>query len=93
MLSATKHLQYPLDNKPKQILRFAQDDSTGAFFRSLFIPAEAPTSMRGYSKTGRIAVFGANTRQPARWKSSKYVVLKQASRAGGKGYEGHAGGG
>ena len=35
MLSGAKHLQYLLHNKQMQILRFAQDDSRGHFFRSL----------------------------------------------------------
>jgi hypothetical protein len=32
MLSAAKHPQYVLENKPIQILRFAQDDRVVAFF-------------------------------------------------------------
>jgi hypothetical protein len=40
MLSAAKHLQYLLENKRIQILRFAQDDRVGASFSILFeIPA------------------------------------------------------
>ena len=35
MLSAAKHLQYLLKNKQMQILRSAQDDSRGDFFRSV----------------------------------------------------------
>jgi len=35
MLSAAKHLQYLLENKQMQILRSAQDDSQGDFFRNL----------------------------------------------------------
>ena len=35
MLSAAKHLQYLLENKQMQILRFARDDRQGDFFRSL----------------------------------------------------------
>jgi len=35
MLSGAKHLQYLLQNKPMQILRFAQDDSRGHSFRGL----------------------------------------------------------
>ena len=35
MLSAAKHLLYLIENKQKQILRFAQDDMQGAFFSSL----------------------------------------------------------
>ena len=31
MLSAAKHLQYLLENKQMQILRFAQDDKSGGF--------------------------------------------------------------
>ena len=38
MLSGAKHLQYLPENKQMQILRFAQDDSHGGFFRSLFSP-------------------------------------------------------
>ena len=40
MLSAAKHLQYLLENKQMQILRFAQDDSIDEFFRSRFSPAD-----------------------------------------------------
>ena len=40
MLSAAKHWQYLFGNKPMQILRCAQDDSTEGLFRSLFSPAE-----------------------------------------------------
>jgi hypothetical protein len=29
MLSAAKHLKYLVENKPMQILRFAQDDKAG----------------------------------------------------------------
>ncbi len=35
MLSGAKHLQYPVENKQMQILRFAQDDSPPDFFRCL----------------------------------------------------------
>jgi len=35
MLSEAKHLQYLLEDKPKQILRSAQDDSPVGFIRSL----------------------------------------------------------
>jgi len=35
MLSGAKHLQYLLENKQMQILRFAQDDRHRHFFRSL----------------------------------------------------------
>ena len=38
MLSAAKHLQYLLENKSMQILRFAQDDRAGAFFSILIAP-------------------------------------------------------
>jgi hypothetical protein len=37
-LSAAKHLQYLLENKSMQILRCAQDDRVGAFFRILLSP-------------------------------------------------------
>jgi hypothetical protein len=36
MLSEAKHLHLLIENKQLQILRFAQDDSTEEFFRSLF---------------------------------------------------------
>ena len=48
MLSGAKHLQYRLENKQIQILRFAQDDSCGDFFFSLgmtgcmILPMQAP---------------------------------------------------
>ena len=35
MLSGAKHLQFLLENRQMQILRFAQDDRRGDFFRSL----------------------------------------------------------
>ena len=35
MLSAAKHLQYFVEYSQMQILRFAQNDTVGAFFRSL----------------------------------------------------------
>jgi len=35
ILSGAKHLQYLVENKQMQILRFPQDDSRGEFFRSL----------------------------------------------------------
>jgi hypothetical protein len=35
MLSAANHLQYLLEKKSMQILRFAQDDRVGAFFSTL----------------------------------------------------------
>jgi hypothetical protein len=35
MLSAAKHLFFLIENKQKQILRFAQDDTAGGFFRRL----------------------------------------------------------
>jgi hypothetical protein len=34
MLSAAKHLQYLVENKPMQILRSAQDDKAGGLFHS-----------------------------------------------------------
>ena len=37
MLSGAKHLQFRLENKQMQILRSAQDDRQGDFFRSLWI--------------------------------------------------------
>jgi hypothetical protein len=37
MLSEAKHLQFLLGNEQMQILRFAQDDIPGHFFRSLLI--------------------------------------------------------
>jgi hypothetical protein len=35
MLSDAKHLHFLVENKRLQILRHAQDDSRGGFFRSL----------------------------------------------------------
>jgi len=35
MLSEAKHLQYVVENKQMRILRCAQDDSLGEFFRNL----------------------------------------------------------
>jgi hypothetical protein len=35
MLSAAKHLLFPVDNKRNQILRFAQDDLARGFFSGL----------------------------------------------------------
>ena len=53
MLSAAKHLQYLLENKPMQILRFAQDDSIDEFSRSLFSPAETAAPTLCSSRTPR----------------------------------------
>ncbi len=39
MLSGAKHLQCLLENKQMQILRCAQDDRPGDFFRSLLVPS------------------------------------------------------
>ncbi|SPE22148.1 hypothetical protein SBA2_10086 [Acidobacteriia bacterium SbA2] len=39
MLSGAKHLQYILEKKQMQILRFARDDRPGDFFRSLIYAA------------------------------------------------------
>jgi hypothetical protein len=36
MPSGAKHLQYLPEDKQMQILRFAQDDSQGGFFHSLY---------------------------------------------------------
>jgi hypothetical protein len=56
MLSAAKHLFFLVENKQKQILRFAQDDTAGGLFRSLFsragpagrrIRASAPAGLSG----------------------------------------------
>jgi len=38
MLRGAQHLQYLRENKQMQILRFAQDDSRGHFFRGLLVP-------------------------------------------------------
>ena len=38
MLSAAKHLPFPIENNKKQIPRSARDDRVGGFFSSLFGP-------------------------------------------------------
>ena len=37
MLSAAKHLLFPIENKQKQIPLFARDDIVGSLFSSLLI--------------------------------------------------------
>jgi hypothetical protein len=46
MLSAAKHLFFLIENKQKQILRSAQDDTAGGFFRSLPVMSGWPPATR-----------------------------------------------
>jgi len=67
MLSEAKHLQYLAESKQMQILRFAQDDGWGGFFRRL--PAPGTTrAVRG----GASVVTGLQVR--LEWQRSLAVT-------------------
>ncbi len=78
MLSGAKHLQYLFDNEQKQILRSAQDDGQGGFFRSLLDISKAQQVVRSQKLSATPA--GSGRRGP-RTKLTMMAVARQGMMA------------